>query len=91
MTIQRRIDLPRIVTGYAAMILSSYFIYAGRDVPVFLASGFFLLICATDTHLAQIPNAANLVMAVAGLVYQVVTGGMTGLETSLLGMAALPV
>lgn len=79
-------NIPRFATGYAAMILSSYFLYAGENLPVFLASAFFLLICATDTHLSQIPNAASLVMALAGLGYQFATAGVSGLATAVLGM-----
>jgi len=81
-------NIPRFATGYAAMILSSYFIYAGENLPVFLASAFFLLICATDTHLSQIPNVATLAMVFSGLGYQLASRGVAGLETSVLGMSA---
>lgn len=87
MSTPEKSDMPRLITGYTAMILSSYFIFAGKDFPVFLASAYFLLICATDTHLSQIPNAATLVMALTGLVYQIVIGGVAGLSNSLLGIA----
>lgn len=80
-------DLPRLATGYTAMALSGYFIVAGEDLSVFLASVFFLFICITDTHRSRIPNLANLALALAGIVVRTAGGGLPGLESSLLGLA----
>jgi prepilin peptidase CpaA len=80
-------DVPRYVTGYAAMILSCHFILTAETFPVFLASSFLLLICTTDTHLSQIPNAATFTLILVALTYQVSSLGAPGLQTFFLGFA----
>lgn len=79
-------DLPRYVTGLAAMALMLGTIREGGDLSLLLASAFLLLCCVTDTFTGQIPNPLNLTMLLSGFVYQGWTAGPAGLLTALLGL-----
>ncbi len=79
-------NLPRYATGLSAMALCVLALRQGGDLPLLLASTFLLLICATDTFLAQIPNPLNAGLVLASILYHGYTSGLAGVATSLLGL-----
>ncbi|WP_291315217.1 prepilin peptidase [Desulfuromonas sp.] len=80
--------LPRFIMGLAAAGLSLFFLFAERgDMPILLASSFFLMICLTDTLYAKIPNLLNLALVLAGVGFNVWATGLPGLLFSLGGLA----
>jgi prepilin peptidase CpaA len=80
-------EIPRYVTGYLAMGFSGYFFLRGESLSIFLASAFLLLICLTDTHFSRIPNAASLILALAGIGHHLAASGPSGLLTAFWGLA----
>lgn len=80
-------NLPRYIAGLMATILSLLFIIEGRgDFPILFASGFFLLICISDTLYTKIPNLLTFSMAMVGCVYNVWYPSGSGLLFALLGL-----
>lgn len=80
--------IPRIGIGLAAVGLSLYFISteARGNLPIFIASCFFFLICITDTLYSRIPNIFTLCALIAGFGIQSWINGPAGIAGSLLGM-----
>lgn len=73
-------------TGLAAMALALGHMRPGAAVPLYLASAFLFLCCATDTFLGEIPNPLNLALLLLGLTWQVAVHGLPGLAAGLLGI-----
>lgn len=72
--------------GLAAMALALGHLRPEASVPLYLASAFLFLCCATDTFLGEIPNPLNLALVLLGLAWQVAMAGPGGLAMGLLGM-----
>jgi prepilin peptidase CpaA len=82
-----RDNIARYVTGSLAVALVLCLLPGGRGNPVLLAaSAFLLLICATDTLYARIPNLASLLIAATGLGCHLHDAGASGLLFSFLGL-----
>jgi prepilin peptidase CpaA len=80
-------DIPRLITGFTAMLLALYFIHENSAKMVILtASSFLFLICATDTLYSKIPNAFNALLAVAGFIFNYKSGGLPGAGWAMLGL-----
>lgn len=78
---------PQFAAGSAAMLLSLAYLAKGcDDIPVFLASLFLFVICATDTLFSKIFNHSILLFASAALIYHFQRGGAFGISESLLGL-----
>lgn len=74
--------------GLTAMALALGHLRPEASVPLYLASAFLFLCCATDTFLGEIPNPLNLALVLLGLTWQVDIAGPVGLAIGLLGMLA---
>jgi prepilin peptidase CpaA len=82
-------DIPRFITGAAAMVLALYFIHENRaEMVILTASSFLFLICATDTLYSKIPNLANAVLVLLGLSLHIYSAGLAGAGWALLGLLA---
>ena len=80
-------NLPRWACGAFAGMLAVCFLYQGRhDLPILMASLFLLLICATDTLYAKIPNLFVLTLTLCGFSLHVWLAGFAGLWTALFGL-----
>jgi prepilin peptidase CpaA len=80
-------DFPRYATGFAAVALSLYFIWASDgNLIILAASTFFLLIGVTDTLFSRIPNLANMGLLLTGLGVHLQSAGTSGLLFSFLGL-----
>jgi len=85
-------EMPRYLTGLAAISLALFFLTRGSnqgwpDATLALVSIYLILACAIDTLKSKIPNLLNAGLATAGLAMFVYHGGWPGLLTSLLGLA----
>lgn len=80
-------ELPRMIVGYGAAILSCYFLLRYRtEAPVVAASLFFLVISITDTLTTRIPNLLILGLLLAGVTINIAQSGWSGILQSLLGL-----
>jgi prepilin peptidase CpaA len=81
-------NLPRWLCGSLAGALAVYSLYQGRnDLPIVFASIFLLLICATDTLYAKIPNLFSLLLTLSGFGLHYWLQGPAGLWIALLGLS----
>lgn len=80
-------DLPRYLTGLAAVVLACYYLVLRISEPhVAVASVFFIFACVCDTLWAKIPNLLNASLAIAGLALFFYSDGYSGI---LMGVAGL--
>jgi prepilin peptidase CpaA len=79
-------QIPRLMIGASAMGVSLLLLLQpGPTVPIALTVIYLLVICATDTLFAKIPNLCNIALILTGLTYQFHQLGWAGAGRALLG------
>lgn len=80
-------NLPRLLSGFGAVLLSLYFMVCYRaDVAIVVASVYFTIACLTDTLRTRIPNWLNLGMVVTAVTINTLHAGWSGLGQSISGL-----
>lgn len=83
---EMKFSFPSYVAGCSGIVLSACFIASEKSQPLILiASTFFLFVCFYDMLFGKIPNLINLSLLVAGIGYNFILTGASGLFWSLIG------
>lgn len=79
-------SFPSYLAGCSGIVLSICFLANGKSQPLILiASTFLLFVCFYDMLFGRIPNLINLLLLLAGISYNIVLTGASGLFWSLIG------
>ena len=81
-----KFSLPSYCAGCLGIIISVGFLTSEKSQPLILiASAFFLFVCFSDMLFGKIPNIINFSLILAGIGYNVIVTGTSGLFWSLIG------
>ncbi len=81
-------NLPRFITGLAAVLLSLYVLLErGANLSILFASSFLLLICIIDTFYSRIPNILTFGLTAIGILLNYATSDLAGIAFSLSGLS----